>query len=283
MNELTSLQAIEIRIAEHMNGIGVHMLAIGRCLNDAKDLCPHGEWEAWVQRNTGLKLRNAQELMRAAREIPEGSVMEKMNISMISKILTLPEGKREEVARKAVDEDMTVKQLRAEVDRLKALDERRAKAMEKLNDEYIGAKNHAGLMEMRVHELMDREPEKIIVADPEQEAEIERLREDLAFAEEQAERFSDEASNAKAALLNYQLSGGSSESDDVRTTVSDIIRAAQSFIAAAGVLPHMQARIDKMSAADKDELKLYIDQISDWADGARRALDTEIIELRAAR
>ena len=282
-NELTTLQAIEIRIAEHMNGIGQHMLAIGRCLNEAKDLCAHGEWEAWVLKNTGMKMRTAQELMRAAKEVPEGSVMERMNISMVNKILTLPEALREDVAKKAVEEDLTVRELRAEVDRLRGSLEKQTRNLTKMNELKVAAENHAGLMEMRLNELKNIEPEKIYWCDPEQTAEIERLREELKFAEDEAERFSDEAQNARAELLNYKLSGGSGDGEDIRTTVNDIIHAVRTFVAAAGAFPHMTDRIGRMSAADKDELRLCIEQVGDWYDGAMTAVNTEIIELRAVR
>lgn len=283
MNEMTTLRAIEIRIAEHMKGIGQHMLAVGRCLNEAKDLCAHGEWEAWVLRNTGMKLRTAQELMRAAKEVPEGSVMETLNISMVSKILTLPEPMREDVARKAADNDLTVRELRAEVDRLRGSLERQTNNLARANDLRVDAENKAGLLRKRLEEMESAEPETVYVEDPDQAAEIERLREELRFAEEEAERYSDEAQGAKAELLNYKLSGGMNDGDEIRTTVCDIINAAHAFIAAAGAFPHMGDRISRMSAGDREELRLAVAQICDWADGADSALKTEYIELRAAR
>lgn len=282
-NEMTTLRAIEIRIAEHMKGIGQHMLSIGRCLNEAKEVCAHGEWEAWVQRNTGMKMRTAQELMRAAKEVPEGSIMETMNISMVNKILTLPAAMREDVAQNAVDNDLTVRELRAQVDRMRASLNKQTENLTRMNELKVDAENKAALLRMQLEEARNREPEPIYVEDPEQTEEIERLREELRLAEEEAERYSDEAQNARAELLNYKLSGGVNDSDDIRTTVRDIISAARSFIAAAGAFPHMGDRISRMSAADREELRLCVAQISDWADGADGALRTEYIEMRAVR
>lgn len=287
MNEMTTLRAIEIRIAEHMKGIGQHMLSIGRCLNEAKELCAHGEWEAWVQRNTGMKMRTAQELMRAAKEVPEGSIMEQMNISMVNKILTLPEAMREDVAQQAVDNDLTVRELRAQVDRMRASLNRQTENLTKVNELKAEADRKVEVLQNLVKAASARERERktetVYVEDPEQAAEIERLREELRLAEEEAERYSDDAQNARAELLNYKLSGGMSDGDDIRTTVRDIIGAARSFIAAAGAFPHMGDRISRMSAGDREELRLFVAQIADWAEGADAALRTEYIELRAAR
>lgn len=284
-NELTTLQAIEIRIAEHMNGIGQHMLAIGRCLNEAKDLCAHGEWEAWVLKNTGMKMRTAQELMRAAKEVPEGSVMERMNISMVNKILTLPEALREDVAKKAVEEDLTVRELRAQVDRMRESLQRQTDNLTRVNELKAAAERREGVLKVELEAARARSNEKetVYVDDPKQLEEIERLREELKFAEDEAERYSDEAQNARAELLNYKLSGGSGDGEDIRTTVNDIIHAVRTFVAAAGAFPHMTDRIGRMSAADKEELRLCIEQVGDWYDGATAAINTEIIELRAVR
>ena len=49
-------------------------IGIGKTLNEAKQsgVVPHGEWEEWVERTTGLSLRNAQRCMKAAAEIRDG-------------------------------------------------------------------------------------------------------------------------------------------------------------------------------------------------------------------
>ena len=101
-----ALRAIELRIAEHFENAARNLLQVGACLNEAKDrkLVPHGQWEAWVKRNTGMDVRKAQRLMQAAREVPDGSAMMALDFSKISMILALPEGEREAVAVKAVED-----------------------------------------------------------------------------------------------------------------------------------------------------------------------------------
>lgn len=147
---LTVLDAIEYRIAAHMQGAYQNLLAVGQCLNDAKDakLVPHGQWEEWVRRNTGFGERQAQKLMQAARSVQPGSAMERLPISKIQAILSLPEPEREGMAEKAASEDMSLRALQEEI---KAA-QRRAEKAEGLN---------AGLLEkQRESERRAAEAEK---------------------------------------------------------------------------------------------------------------------------
>ena len=71
---LVTLANIEYRISVHMQGTYREILAVGRCLVEAKEagLVPHGQWEEWVRRNTGMSERQAQRLMQAARNVLMG-------------------------------------------------------------------------------------------------------------------------------------------------------------------------------------------------------------------
>ena len=97
------LKAIETRIAIHVSEARRNFLEVGLCLNEAKDrgLVAHGEWEDWVRRNTGLSERNAQRLMKAAREVPAGSTLARLDMGKVIEILKLPEPEREDMATRA--------------------------------------------------------------------------------------------------------------------------------------------------------------------------------------
>ena len=121
MNEMTTLQNIERRIAFHMQGAYANILEVGRCLIEAKESgqVPHGEWEAWVNRVANMNERTAQRLMQAAREVNPESAMAKLSISKIQAILALPEPQREAVAVKAVEENQTLRELQATIDEMR--------------------------------------------------------------------------------------------------------------------------------------------------------------------
>jgi hypothetical protein len=113
----TELAHIEYRIELHMRGAYENILEVGRCLIEAKEsrLVTHGEWEAWVRRNTQMSERQAQRLMRVARNVLPGSAMERLPISKIQAILTLPDFEREPMAERAAENDMSLREVQAAV------------------------------------------------------------------------------------------------------------------------------------------------------------------------
>ena len=121
---IITLAHYEARIALYKEQIGTGYIGIGRTLNEAKEAgaVPHGEWETWVERVTGLTIRQAQKCMQAAREIKDGSELARLEMSKAIMLLGsgLEEEEREELARKSTEEGGTVKQLRAEIEKVKA-------------------------------------------------------------------------------------------------------------------------------------------------------------------
>ena len=118
---MTTLAGIERRISLHIQGVYTNILEVGRCLIEAKEggLVPHGQWESWVQRTTGMSDRSAQRLMQAAREVDPESMMARLPISKIQAILALPEPQREAVAVQAVESNMSLRELQATIGNLK--------------------------------------------------------------------------------------------------------------------------------------------------------------------
>lgn len=118
-----SLQDYEARIYIYKEQIGTGYIGIGRTLNEAKaaGVVPHGEWEAWVTRTTGLTARQAQRCMQAANEIREGSALARLEMSKALLLLQsgLDDETREDVAGRAAEEGATVRQLREEIRQLK--------------------------------------------------------------------------------------------------------------------------------------------------------------------
>ena len=116
---MMTLADYEARIYLYKEQIGVGYIGIGRTLIEAKeaDVVPHGEWEAWVTRTTGLNPRQAQRCMQAAREIKDGSALARLEISKALLVLSsgLDQETQEQIAQQAADEGATVKQLRKEI------------------------------------------------------------------------------------------------------------------------------------------------------------------------
>lgn len=118
-----SLADYEARIYLYREQIGTGYIGIGRTLIEAKEagVVPHGEWEAWVTRTTGLETRQAQRCMQAAREIKDGSALAKLEMSKALMVLSsgLEEDEQEAIAARAADEGQGIRQLREEIRKLK--------------------------------------------------------------------------------------------------------------------------------------------------------------------
>ena len=114
-----TLADYEARIHLYKEQIGTGYIGIGRTLNEAKaaGVVPHGEWETWVERTTGLSPRNAQRCMQAAREIKDGSALARLEMTKALMLLSsgLDDESRETVAQQAADESATVKELRERI------------------------------------------------------------------------------------------------------------------------------------------------------------------------
>ncbi|MCR5296979.1 MAG: DUF3102 domain-containing protein [Clostridiales bacterium] len=118
-----ALADYEARIHLYKEQIGTGYIGIGRTLNEAKaaQVVPHGQWEDWVTKTTGLTARQAQRCMQAATEIKDGSAMARLEMSKALLLLGsgLDEEAREEIAEKAVEEGATVKDLQEQLRKAK--------------------------------------------------------------------------------------------------------------------------------------------------------------------
>ena len=83
---------IEVHIQHCRNEAMRNLVEIGRWLNIAKKegVVAHGEWTAWAQEHSGLSERNMQRAMQIAQELPEGSPLERLGVTKISALITLP-------------------------------------------------------------------------------------------------------------------------------------------------------------------------------------------------
>ena len=118
-----SLADYEARIWIYKEQIGTGYIGIGRTLSEAKaaGVVPHGEWESWVERTTGLTIRQAQRCMQAAAEIRDGSALARLEMSKALLLLSsgLEEETREELAGKAAEDGASVRELKAEIARIR--------------------------------------------------------------------------------------------------------------------------------------------------------------------
>ena len=117
-----SALAAEVRtIEEQVRGMALSgAIAIGRRLVEAKGLVPRGRWGEWLATSLDYSERRAQDLKRLFETYGRGTIPESVSALDYSKAVALlgaPEEAREALAEQA--QDMSVRELQAEVKRLK--------------------------------------------------------------------------------------------------------------------------------------------------------------------
>ena len=214
--ELVTLENIETRMAVAWENVARNYLEVGRLLCEAKDrkLVPHGKWEAWVAENAHMSERQAQKLMQMARAVPQGSALAPLPSSKVQAILALPDSAREDMAQRALDENMTVRKLKEQIDELqeqvteaRQSERKMAQSVQQANDMRAQLDADRKKLEDDRYKMIQQRRERQAEIDglksalaaaeqrtsksgisPEAQRQIDALRTELAEAEEQAER-----------------------------------------------------------------------------------------------
>lgn len=284
---------IEAHVEACRDAVLTNAVELGRWLVRAKDegIVPHGEWEEWVRAHAGMSERSAQRLMQAAREIPEGSPLERLGVAKIEALLMLPAGERERAAEEMDAANLSSRQVWREArersgkgqDKSDRLDPGEALRMAKAAKEeaedlkrQLEAANAATELaragreryELRVDALTTqlenarqalalerrKEPEtKIVEKLPDDYVEIKKK---LAAAEKEADRLADELDRAK---ISGAKESGSRPSER-------ILAAIGCFLTEAGGFPEMLRRNNGLMSADDWALVLArVRVVRDWA------------------
>lgn len=109
-------------------------ILIGKLLEEAKSLVPHGEWGAWLQNNVDYSESTAQNLMRCYREfgdeqidffsgVSDADFFSILTQSQMLELLALPKDQRREFVeahREEIEDGrLSTRQMRDEIERLK--------------------------------------------------------------------------------------------------------------------------------------------------------------------
>lgn len=137
MGEVANLNQIVAEIKFFENQAVVSYWEIGKRLSQAKEQVGHGNWYSWIDENLGYTPETARKLMKISNEISNPNTYCDLSFS---KVLALTSIKDEEARQDFIDkhevEDMTTRQLQAEIKKYK-------KSLEETENELKAAK--AGL------------------------------------------------------------------------------------------------------------------------------------------
>lgn len=146
-----TIEAITGDILEAKRTGGEAILTIGRCLIEAKDLLPHGEWKAWLEERVEFSERSAQRFMRLAREWSNPTTLSDLGASKALMLLALPAEERETFIEEHNVIDMSARQLEAAI---KERDEARAHAQQ-AEQERSEAKQAAQKLQETLHDVLE--------------------------------------------------------------------------------------------------------------------------------
>lgn len=282
---------IEAHVEACRDAVLSNAVELGRWLNRAKEeqIVPHGEWEEWVRTHAGMSERSAQRLMQAAREIPEGSPLERLGVAKIEALLMLPAAEREAAAEEMGAANLSSRQVWREAreragkgpDKSDRLDPGEALRMAKAAKEETENTKEAlasAKEDLESEKAMRRDAEKL-ASDWREEAEnlrtqlriqkehlviktVEKVPEDylevkrkLAAAEREADRLADELDRAKMGAAKAVDSSPSAR----------ILSAIGAFMTEAGSFPEMLRRNSALMDADDWALVLArVKVVRDW-------------------
>lgn len=231
-----TIEVITGELLEAKQAGGEAILTIGRCLIEAKESLPHGEWLPWLNERAELSERAAQRFMRLAREWSNPTALSDLGATKAITLLALPAEEREQFMEEHNVIDMTTRQLEQAIkerdEARKAAEEARAEAttaeqarvkmaedMTLLNARLAGAREDreralqdAAKLEEELAELKTRPVDVAVetVADPEalEKARAEAIAEmqaKLDKAKERQKKAEAQAKEAQAALERTQV------------------------------------------------------------------------------
>ena len=237
-----TIEAITGEILDAKRAGGEAILTIGRCLIEAKDMLPHGEWLPWLNERVEFSERTARNFMRLAREWTNRQTLADLGDSKALTLLALPAEEREQFMEDHDVIDMSARQLEKAIrerdEARKAAEEAKAEAntaeqarakmaedMALLNARLTGARedreralHDAAKLEEELAELKNRPVDVAVetVADPEalekaraeavaeMQAKLDRAKERQKKAEAQAKEAQDALERTQAQLQDSE-------------------------------------------------------------------------------
>lgn len=271
-------------------------LQLGRVLTEAKHLVRHGEWQNWVQVNTGLSPRSAQTYMQAYARYGDNPMISQIGeCGKIFKLLALPEGTEEQFLSEHDTANMSVREIEAAVKKVKeemtAQLEAEREARRRAETAHASipdeVKEQLAVREQRI-KAQEEELDRVGQMGREALQEANRLRqENAALQQEVAERdemlaeSQEEYNRVQADLLNMQSAAAKGDAERIPSetlSFDAFASAVRQFIGSCARLPQMRHRFACMDMAEKGDWDELLAVIEKWAKDSREALNTLAVE-----
>ena len=287
---MTVLDGLAAQARTFSDNAVANLMQLGRVFIEAKALVPHGQFYDWVEKNSGMSQRSAQQFMAAYRRFGENTMMRGIEKSKVWKMLTLPEGTEEKFLTENNVQSMSSREIEEAVKRVR---EEAQKEIDALKDERNAAQARAKALADRPFTLPD-EVTKELSGHREKEKEyqqaIEQLKEQTAQAiasrieaEQEAKESEtllkeaqEDYNRVQDELLSYRSAAAKGDAERTVTdtlTADEFAAAVRSFMGQVSQMPYMRC-FATMSADEIGVYEQYLETIEDWAKRARNALNT---------
>ena len=112
-NRLNQLES-EIKTLAHKTAL--NMIDMGSKLLEAKSLCPHGQWETWLENNINMSARTARNLMKISQAfLSKRQAIADLSVTSLYLLTELPEEKRDSFLQQHDISQMTTRELKAAI------------------------------------------------------------------------------------------------------------------------------------------------------------------------
>lgn len=258
---------------EAIASIGIIMaVQAGRRLNVIKERLHHGEWESWANNNLNFSLRRANNMMKLAEKTEdENSIFSNpqsladIGITKVWALLSAPEEVAKEVVENPDAAEMTTREFKEEIRRLKEKNAELEKELEDSADESLSFQSDLRTQidqltaELKIYQdtpVKSEETEKEIAelkaqlekANTALEKEKEKTKKVKASVEEEKQKAADEAAKAakEEALAKYK--------EDKKLLIASNQQAAEE-------IDRLQRLLENNSQPEIAEFKVHSDQL----------------------
>lgn len=265
MNEISNLSALVSEINFYKNQTVIGIVEIGKRLSEAKKKVPHGEWGQWLKSEVDFSQSNAIRFIKIAEEFPNYATSHNLSVSKAFELLSLPSEERQEFIDSHNIEDMTTRELREAIKRVKQLEED--------NGEFI----------KRITELSNQPPiikevvKEVTPADyAELKSQYKKLQSDSSFHKERAERI---YQDNQALILENQKIKKSDQVDEfdakLNTTALTLSMRTRKFLEDVGGMVWILDYYNKLDGTDREIINISINSLFGWVMSMKNQIEED--------
>jgi len=286
--------------------INMNYFHMARVLVEAKEVVPHGEWLPWIRENADMSEKMAEDLMAAYRRFKDKPQFQALGTSKTFKLLALPAGTEDAFMEQHDVEKMTVRQVAEAVKKARAEEQEKARqSIEREKELREAAEDRARELEARPPEVPDYMAEELRQAQERAREEkgqhdyfANRARElgneNVALKREKeswekekegmladSDRLTEDYSKLQreySELKSAQKRGDSDRPQSDELTLEVFSAAVREFTGLCARMPYMGAVFEDMDEEKRRSYDVLLRSVEGWAEGARRALNTYILE-----